>query len=101
MARILALILIAGGCFGCVPTSTKAPEFDLCWTLFPPGPEFDQKIREYTGISDADAITASCLPTFRLDAETCLKFSESGEGQWPQDVVQWCQDRFGVQLRSK
>jgi len=98
MARILILILVAAGCLGCAHEQTSAPEYDLCWTLFPPGPEFDQKIREYSGTSDADAITAGCLPTYRLDAETCARFFAVGAGQWPHNVVQWCQ-KYGVQLQ--
>jgi hypothetical protein len=98
MARILALILATISGLGCASKSTSAPEFDLCWALFPPGPKFDRQISEYIGTTDAITIAASCLPTFRLDAETCSRFSVAGKGQWPDDIVQWCQ-QYGIQLK--
>jgi len=96
MARFSALIVFVVFLAGCASTP-HPPAFNSCWTLFPPGPDFDRQINEYDGPSSPDELAAACLPSYPLDAETCARFAKAGHGDWPNDVRQWCQ-QCGVEL---
>lgn len=100
MARLPTLTwlacCIAAGC-----TSTlQPPEFNLCWTLFPPGPDFNRQISEYDGPSSPDELEAACLPTYQLDADTCARFLKAGSGDWPNEVEQWCREKYQIHLKA-
>jgi hypothetical protein len=99
MARFLKLTLFACCVVGCT-SAPHPPEFNLCWTLFPPGPDFDRQITEYDGPSSPDQLEAACLPTYQLDADTCSRFLKAGSGDWPADVEQWCREKYQIRLKT-
>jgi hypothetical protein len=97
MARRSTLTLFICCLAGCTSTLSP-PEFNSCWTLFPPGPDFDRQINEYDGPSSPEELAAACLPLYQLDADTCARFSKAGSGDWPGDVEQWCREKYQIRL---
>jgi hypothetical protein len=97
MARLPTLMLLILSTTACT-VAEQPPPFNSCWTLFPPGPEFDRQIQEYDSPSSPEQLAAACLPTHQLDSETCMKFSMAGRGEWPNDVENWCREKYQIRL---
>jgi hypothetical protein len=93
-SRVLVVALLA--CSGAEP-----PDFNGCWAFFPPGPKFDEQVAAYVKSADPVVIAASCIAPYKLNEETCRRFAQVGPGAWPEDVVRWCSERYGVSLARR
>jgi len=105
MARfvtVAALLVVLTACSHkpTAPPWDDSPEFNNCWSLFPPGPAFQKQMEEYAGTNDPNVIVLGCIPQYRLDKEGCQKFKKVGAGDWPRAVVDWCGEYFDVTLRK-
>ena len=98
MARFTKIALVAIVVVACQSPAPDPPAFNNCWTLFPPGPRFDEQIATYAKTTDPNVVELGCLPTYKLDQEACEKFKQVGPGAWPAEVMSWCESQYGVQL---
>jgi len=78
----------------------NSPEFNNCWSLFPPGPNFQKQMERYAGTNDPNVIELGCIPLYRLDEMACKNFQKVGAGDWPKAVMDWCGEYFDVTLRK-
>jgi len=103
MARPSAIKLVVLFLMGCshhaaMPPRDDSPEFNNCWNMFPPGPDFQRQIEEYMGTNDRNLTVLGCLPLYPLDQKACSDFKSVGVGEWPDDVVDWCRKYFDIEL---
>lgn len=106
MARLLKVVapimlLIACSHQTSTPPWSESPEFNDCWDIFPPGPAFDRQIAEYMGTTDRNVTVLGCQPLYHLNEAACNRFKKVGAGEWPDEVVVWCEKYFGVTLLKK
>lgn len=105
MARLITVIMAVTLLVACahqaVPPWGESPEFNDCWNIFPPGPDFDKQIEEYMGTTDRNVTVLGCQPLYHLNEAACSRFQKVGAGAWPDDVVAWCEKYFGVVLLTK
>jgi len=105
MARLIALAFLLAISVACshkpaAPPWDDSPDFNNCWRLFPPGPDFEKQMEEYAGTNDANVIELGCIPLYHLNESACQSFQKVGEGEWPPRVVDWCRRYFNVELKN-
>jgi len=105
MARLATVTSLLGLMVACSSQVSElpwaqSPDFNDCWNMFPPGPEFQRQLEEHMGTTDRNITVLGCVPEYRLDETTCRRFKEIGPGDWPQPVIEWCGRYFKVKLHT-
>jgi hypothetical protein len=105
MARLAVVMSVLGVLAACssqisTPPWDQSPDFNDCWNMFPPGPNFQKQIEEYMGTKDRNVTVLGCVPEYRLNEVTCHSFKKVGPGEWPGPVTDWCEKYFGVTLEK-
>jgi hypothetical protein len=106
MARFLPIIIFLSLLAACAskapaPPWDQSPDFNDCWSLFPPGANFRAQIEKHMGTTDRNMTELACIPTYHLNEAACHSFKEVGPGDWPDSVVNWCEKYFSVTLEKK
>jgi len=102
LAAVIGVLVILVACSGQVATPPwdQSPDFNDCWNMFPPGPNFQAQLEEHMGTTDRNMTVLGCVPQYHLDDETCRSFKKVGPGEWPGPVINWCEKYFGVTLKN-
>ena len=98
---ILLTVLGCGSPGAPTVEADASPNFNNCWQLFPPGPEFQRRLAEYARTDERNVVDLGCVPLYQLNEPTCRKFAEVGPGEWPDDVRNWCREKYGIQLEQR
>lgn len=105
MARISLMLIffsLLAACASKAPTPSwdQSPDFNDCWSLFPPGPSFQEQIERHMGTTDPNMTELACVPLYHLNEAACRSFKKVGPGDWPDSVVNWCEKYFGILLKK-
>lgn len=103
MARLTKIIFGLLALTACIsqasePQWDQSPDFNNCWDIVPPGPDFQQRLEEHMGTTDPNVTELGCIPLYHLNEAACYRFKMAGPAEWPRPVFHWCEKYFDVTL---